>query len=65
VEALPPAPKNGAPPARGGDGVSPVIIGANDWAAAWAVDQNGPFSLRLRRVENSSARWPSASASTW
>ena len=43
VEALPPAPKNGAPPARGGDGVSPVIIGGNDWAAAWAVDANGHF----------------------
>ena len=43
VEALPPAPKNGAPPARGGDGVSPIIIGGNDWAAAWAVDGNGRF----------------------
>jgi hypothetical protein len=38
VEALPPAPKNGEAPARGGDGVSPVVIGGNDWAAAWAVD---------------------------
>jgi hypothetical protein len=26
---------------RGNDGVSPVIIGANDWAAAWAVDADG------------------------
>jgi hypothetical protein len=43
VEALPPAPKNGAPPARGGDGVSPVIVGGNDWASAWAVDANGRF----------------------
>ncbi len=43
VEALPPAPKNGAPPARGGDGVSPVIIGNNDWASAWAVDSSGHF----------------------
>lgn len=43
VEALPPAPKNGAPPARGGDGVSPVIIGGNDWAAAWAIDASGHF----------------------
>ena len=25
----------------GNDGVSPVIIGANDWAAAWAVDADG------------------------
>jgi hypothetical protein len=44
VEALPPPPKNGAlPPARGGDGVSPVIIGNNDWASAWAVDSSGHF----------------------
>jgi hypothetical protein len=42
VEALPPADKNTGPsPARGGDGVSPVIIGSNDWAAAWAVDAQG------------------------
>jgi len=42
VEALPPAAKNaGATPARGGDGVSPVIIGGNDWAAAWALDPQG------------------------
>jgi hypothetical protein len=45
VEALPPTdPKN--PPtqpvaARGGDGVSPIIMGGNDWAAAWAKDENG------------------------
>jgi hypothetical protein len=26
---------------RVNDGVSSVIIGANDWAAAWALDQNG------------------------
>ncbi|HET7083735.1 MAG TPA: DUF4159 domain-containing protein [Rhizomicrobium sp.] len=45
VEALPPAPKNGAPPARGGDGVSPVVIGGNDWASAWAVDSNGHFQF--------------------
>jgi len=45
VEAIPPAPKNGAPPARGGDGVSPVIIGGNDWAAAWAVDASGRFQF--------------------
>ena len=42
VEALPPADKNGDNgPARGGDGVSPVIIGGNDWAAAWAMDPRG------------------------
>lgn len=43
VEKLPPA-QNGHPaPARGGDGVSPVIIGGNDWAAAWAIDSTGRF----------------------
>jgi hypothetical protein len=42
VEALPPAEPGSDPaPARGGDGVSPVIIGGNDWAAAWAVDAMG------------------------
>jgi hypothetical protein len=42
IEALPPEAKNGENgPARGGDGVSPVLIGGNDWAAAWAVDGNG------------------------
>ncbi|HUJ04402.1 MAG TPA: DUF4159 domain-containing protein [Rhizomicrobium sp.] len=41
VEALPPADPDHPQPARGGDGVSPVIIGGNDWAAAWAVDENG------------------------
>jgi hypothetical protein len=40
VEALPP-PDPDSGPARGGDGVSPVIIGGNDWAAAWAVDSQG------------------------
>jgi hypothetical protein len=31
---------------RSNDSVSPVIVGANDWAAAWAVDSNGrnPFA---------------------
>jgi hypothetical protein len=42
VEALPPVqPGADASPARGGDGVSPVIIGGNDWAGAWAVDASG------------------------
>ncbi|MBU6444463.1 MAG: DUF4159 domain-containing protein [Alphaproteobacteria bacterium] len=42
VEALPPADLDRGPePARGGDGVSPVIIGSDDYAAAWAVDAQG------------------------
>jgi hypothetical protein len=32
---------------RANDGVSPVVIGGNDWAAAWAVDPEGnnPFAV--------------------
>ncbi len=26
---------------RSNDSVSPVIVGGNDWAAAWAVDEDG------------------------
>ncbi len=40
VQASPPGDSQ-ENPARGGDGVSPVIIGGNDWAAAWAVDGQG------------------------
>ena len=31
------------------DGVSPVVIGGNDWAAAWAVDQRGTPLLPIGR----------------
>ena len=42
MQQLPKAdPETGPAPARGGDGVSPVVIGGNDWAAAWAVDNQG------------------------
>ncbi|TDR93331.1 DUF4159 domain-containing protein [Enterovirga rhinocerotis] len=41
VEALPPAAEGERRPARAGDGVSPLIITANDLAAAWAVDRAG------------------------
>lgn len=32
-------------PVRTGDGVSPIMITANDFAGAWAVDQNGDAML--------------------
>ncbi|EBA17567.1 hypothetical protein RSK20926_07512 [Roseobacter sp. SK209-2-6] len=31
------------------DGVTPVVIGGNDWAAAWAVDRNGRPLLPVGR----------------
>jgi hypothetical protein len=43
VEAAPPDAEQveGMPFRNLNDGVSPVIIGGNDWAAAWAVDNQG------------------------
>ncbi|MEY4879230.1 MAG: hypothetical protein RJB62_699 [Pseudomonadota bacterium] len=39
IEALPEQRPGEDAPIRGGDGVSPIIIGGNDWAAAWALDE--------------------------
>ncbi|MEM9210705.1 MAG: DUF4159 domain-containing protein [Pseudomonadota bacterium] len=43
VEAAPPdAVRGEGMPFRNlNDGVSPVVLGGNDWAAAWAIDDNG------------------------
>ena len=31
------------------DGVTPVVIGSNDWAAAWAIDDNGNYLFPVGR----------------
>jgi hypothetical protein len=41
VESLSDAPQDPSRPARGGDGVSPILITGNDLAAAWAIDDQG------------------------
>ena len=43
VEASPPdAVRGDGMPFRNlNDGVSPIVLGGNDWAAAWAIDENG------------------------
>jgi hypothetical protein len=41
VEVLPSDEQGERRPARGGDGVSPIIITSNDLAAAWAVGRRG------------------------
>jgi hypothetical protein len=46
VEATPepdPDALEGAPFRNANDGVSPVVVGAADWAAAWAVSEDGDF----------------------
>ncbi|MBC7158380.1 MAG: DUF4159 domain-containing protein, partial [Rhodobacteraceae bacterium] len=39
----------GMPFRRLNDGVSPVVIGGNDWAAAWAIDDQGIPLLPMAR----------------
>ena len=43
VEGMPFRPQN--------DGVTPVVIGGNDWASAWATDQDGAALYPIGRGE--------------
>lgn len=45
VEASLDAQNTDARPVRTGDGVSPIMITANDFAGAWAIDENGEPAL--------------------
>ncbi|WP_417677626.1 DUF4159 domain-containing protein [Pseudodonghicola sp.] len=51
VEAAPPDAEQveGMPFRNLNDGVTPVVIGGNDWAGAWAVDRNGNPLLPVGR----------------
>ena len=50
VEASPPMEQVEGMPFRDlNDGVTPVVIGANDWAAAWAMDEQGRALLPVGR----------------
>jgi hypothetical protein len=51
VEAAPPDAvlAEGMPFRALNDGVTPVVIGGNDWAAAWATDANGVPMLPVGR----------------
>jgi hypothetical protein len=51
VEAAPPDAEQieGMPFRNLNDGVTPVLIGGNDWAAAWAVDNTGRALLPVGR----------------
>jgi hypothetical protein len=51
VEASPPDAEQieGMPFRNLNDGVTPVVIGGNDWAGAWAVDENGRALLPVGR----------------
>ncbi len=51
VEAAPPDAERaeGMPFRNLNDGVTPVVIGSNDWAAAWAIDQSGNWMFPVGR----------------
>ena len=51
VEAAPPDAElaEGMPFRNLNDGVTPVVIGANDWAAAWALNANGTSMFPIGR----------------
>jgi len=51
IEAAPADAQNveGVPFRNLNDGVSPVIIGGNDWAAAWAIDKTGRYQFPVGR----------------
>ncbi|MDW4549957.1 DUF4159 domain-containing protein [Defluviimonas sp. D31] len=51
VEAAPPDAERaeGMPFRNLNDGVTPVVIGGNDWASAWAVDDSGRPMFRVGR----------------
>ncbi len=51
IEAAPKSAKKaeGMPFRNLNDGVSPVVIGGNDWAAAWAIDKNGRYMYPVGR----------------
>ncbi len=51
VEAAPPDAEaiEGMPFRNLNDGVTPVVIGGNDWAAAWAVNRNGAAMVPIGR----------------
>ncbi|MCR9124883.1 MAG: DUF4159 domain-containing protein [Rhodobacteraceae bacterium] len=51
VEAAPPDAEQieGMPFRNLNDGVTPIVVGGNDWAAAWAVDDNGRPLLPVGR----------------
>ena len=52
-------------PVRTGDGVTPIMITANDFAGAWAVDENGDAAVADRAGGPDAARsMPAAPAST-
>jgi len=51
AEAAPPDAEKieGMPFRNLNDGVTPVVIGGNDWAAAWAMDENGRYMFPVGR----------------
>ena len=56
VEATQTSDERADRPARAGDGVSSILITENDFAAAWAMDENGTLPLPDRAGRSAPAR---------
>ncbi len=52
VEATAPVEDATDRPVRTGDGVSPILITSNDFASAWAMDENGNFQFSTVPSDN-------------
>jgi len=50
---------------RSNDSVSPVIIGGNDWASAWAIDGSGRNPYAVIPGGQRSEHWRTGLESTW
>ena len=64
VESLVPSSDGAARPARGGDGVSSIMITSNDFASAWAVDTQGLFLFPTDSADPSQREYAYRAAST-
>lgn len=57
VEAISNAENRPGRPVRAGDGVSPILITANDFAGAWAVGDDGRFFLPTVPADSFQREW--------
>jgi len=57
VEAIPADGQRADRPVRAGDGVSPILITSNDFAGAWAINEDGQFHLPMSAPDPYQREW--------